>query len=149
METAHAEPGAGARRPTLPATLLGRELLRLREAQGLSLRRLARLLGMTAHSGLVDYERGLRIPPRDLMSAYVRVLSPEDDHLMGLYRRALADRANLRVATAPEPSPPGQPHGQAAQTARLTALADALEDVALRLRDIAETLCAMAEPTGR
>jgi transcriptional regulator with XRE-family HTH domain len=42
------------------AVLFGNELILLRLNKGISLRRLARAVGMTAHSGLVDYERGLR-----------------------------------------------------------------------------------------
>ncbi|TQM78697.1 helix-turn-helix protein [Saccharothrix saharensis] len=131
----HDRPSAGSD----PATLLGRELLRLRTARGLSLRRLARLLGMTAHSGLVDYERGLRIPPRDLMSAYVRVLSPQDDGLLAIYRAALDSRAARRVAAVlpltPVPSPSRADH--LAQHHVLTGLAQALENVADQLRALA------------
>ena len=64
--------------------LLGQELLRLRLERGLSLRKLARQLGMTAHSGIVDYERGVRIPPPDLMSSYVQVLQPRGNRLTQL-----------------------------------------------------------------
>lgn len=132
----HDRPSAGSD----PATLLGRELLRLRTARGLSLRRLARLLGMTAHSGLVDYERGLRIPPRDLMTAYVRVLSPQDDGLLAIYNAALDSRAARRVAAVlplmPVPSP-GRTADHLAQHHVLTGLAQTLENVADQLRALA------------
>ncbi|MEU0878281.1 helix-turn-helix domain-containing protein [Lentzea sp. NPDC005914] len=80
--------------------LLGQELLRLRLERGLSLRKLARQLGMTAHSGMVDYERGIRIPPPDLMSTYVQVLRPDGNYLKQLYDAAMADRAQQRVLTS-------------------------------------------------
>lgn len=140
-----------------PATLLGRELLRLRTARGLSLRRLARLLGMTAHSGLVDYERGLRIPPRDLMSAYVRVLSPQDDRLLTVYRAALDNRAARRLAAvrplAPVPSP-GRPAMDPTTADRLllAGFAQTLANIADQLRAVAETWVApgseVTEGTG-
>lgn len=80
--------------------LLGQELLRLRLERGLSLRKLARQVGMTAHSGMVDYERGIRIPPPDLMSSYVQVLQPDGNYLTQLYEAALADRAQQRIHTS-------------------------------------------------
>lgn len=86
------------------ARLFGHELLRLRLHRGLSLRGLARQLGMTAHSGLVDYEKGARIPPRDLMASYLRVLAPKDDRLARLYEAALSDRADLRTAASIRPA---------------------------------------------
>jgi hypothetical protein len=52
---------------------------------------------MTAHSGIVDYERGVRIPPPDLMSTYVQVLKPDGNRLAQLYQAAVADRAQQRV----------------------------------------------------
>ncbi|MET9631627.1 helix-turn-helix domain-containing protein [Lentzea sp. NPDC006480] len=76
---------------------LGQELLRLRLQRGLSLRKLARQLGMTAHSGIVDYERGVRIPPADLMTTYVQVLKPDGNRLAQLYEAAVAARAQQRV----------------------------------------------------
>ncbi|MEU3463649.1 helix-turn-helix transcriptional regulator [Streptomyces sp. NPDC006733] len=86
---------------TPTATALARELVRLRLERGLSLRRLARLVGMTAHSGLVDYERGVRIPPDDLMAMIVRALRPADDRLARLYRAAVAERARQKLAAGP------------------------------------------------
>ncbi|MCE6996469.1 helix-turn-helix domain-containing protein [Saccharothrix sp. S26] len=151
MPNAH-RPSAGGD----PATQLGRELLRLRTARGLSLRRLARLLGMTAHSGLVDYERGLRIPPRDLMSAYIRVLSPHDDGLLEVYRAALDSRAARRVAAfrplAPVPAEGRVAPDHLAEHHVLTGLAQTLENVADQLRVLAAAWVApgpeVAEGTG-
>lgn len=79
--------------------LLGRELRRLRLHRELSLRKLTRLVGMTAHSGLVDYERGIRIPPHDLFNALLSVLHPGNGQLVSLYRAALAERTQQRVST--------------------------------------------------
>ncbi|MEV6235440.1 helix-turn-helix domain-containing protein [Lentzea sp. NPDC051838] len=89
--------------------LLGQELLRLRLERGLSLRKLARQLGMAAHSGIVDYERGVRIPPPDLMTAYVQVLRPEGNRLTQLYEAAMADRAQQRVLNSIQPEIPDRP----------------------------------------
>lgn len=85
---------------------LGAELLRLRLLRGFSLRKLARMIGMTAHSGLVDYERGRRIPPLDLMDALLRALQPPDDRLRTLYHAAIGQRVNRRwrsVTVLPAP----------------------------------------------
>jgi len=81
------------------AERLGRELGRLRVHNGLSLRKLARLVGMTAHSGLVDYERGTRIPPHDLFAALQSVLHAGDEHLTSLYQAAVTERARQRLST--------------------------------------------------
>jgi transcriptional regulator with XRE-family HTH domain len=93
--------------PVSPYPELGTELLRLRLLRGLSLRRLARLIGMTAHSGLVDYERGVRIPPRDLMDLLQEVLQPPDDRLRLRYEEAISRRADRRcraLVVVPEPT---------------------------------------------
>jgi transcriptional regulator with XRE-family HTH domain len=86
--------------------LLGQELLRLRLERGLSLRKLARQLGMTAHSGLVDYERGIRIPPADLMTSYVQALQPDGNRLTQLYESAMAERAQQRTYPPPQTETP-------------------------------------------
>ncbi len=52
---------------------------------------------MSAHSGLVDYERGRRIPPADLMKALVVALQPDDDRLTVLYKTALTERASTAL----------------------------------------------------
>jgi transcriptional regulator with XRE-family HTH domain len=80
------------------ANFLGQELLRLRLEDGISLRRLARMFGMSAHSGLVDYERGSRIPPANIMQAYARVFTTEREYLMRLHRAAMVERAAGRIA---------------------------------------------------
>src|SRR5437660_7927056 len=60
------EPGAAEARPE---ALLGAALRRARQAQGISLRGLAKKL-YRAHSTLVEYERGHRLAPRDVVQAY-------------------------------------------------------------------------------
>lgn len=71
----------------------------------MSLRGLARLFGMSAHSGLVDYERGLRIPPINIMHAYGRVFVGEHAYLMRLRRAAMVERAANLVAARGTASP--------------------------------------------
>jgi transcriptional regulator with XRE-family HTH domain len=82
------------------AQRFGAELTRLRTARGQSLRRLARIVGMTAHSALVDYERGLRVPPEGLVTALIAALRPETDELVTRYRAAVAERLNRPVVTS-------------------------------------------------
>src|SRR4051812_30037644 len=77
---------------------LGAILYRNRVERGLSLRAMARRLGLSAHSGLIDYERGRRIPPEDLLAAYERVFDLPADRLCGLRRQALVERAALKTA---------------------------------------------------
>ena len=115
------------------AELLGRELFRLRQERGLSLRQMARALGMTAHSGLVDYERGYRIPPNGLMASYARALNPKDGRLLTLHRAALAERAQRRIAhVTPELDNPAGSHAEMMHT-----LAEGLENLARLLRYVA------------
>ncbi|MFL6075483.1 MAG: ATP-binding protein [Mycobacteriales bacterium] len=76
---------------------LGAALYERRLARGLSLRVLARRLGMSGHSGLARYEKGDRIPPADLIRAYERVLGVTDGALVALRDRALAERASSKV----------------------------------------------------
>ena len=68
--------------------------LRLRRLElGISQRQLARLIGLSAHSNLGDYERGQRIPPGDIVVACEQLLSVEPDYLQRLRREALHERA--------------------------------------------------------
>lgn len=85
---------------------LGLTLYRLRLSRGLSLRVLARRLGMSGHGGLTEYEKGRRIPPEDVVVACERVLGVRDGQLRRLRERALAERAeakthDLRVVLKP------------------------------------------------
>jgi transcriptional regulator with XRE-family HTH domain len=83
------------------ARVLGRELRRLRQERGLSQRALTKLLGLTAHSNIADYESGRRIPPRDIISSCDRLLETDGD-LGRLLTRALAEKA---LGEAPPPPP--------------------------------------------
>ncbi|HZP54952.1 helix-turn-helix transcriptional regulator [Actinocrinis sp.] len=68
--------------------------LRLRRLElGISQRQLARLIGLSAHSNLGDYERGQRIPPGDIVVACEQLLSVEANYLQKLRREALCERA--------------------------------------------------------
>lgn len=94
------------------ARLLGAELRSARVARGLSLRTLARNLGLGGHGNLVDYEYGRRIPPEDLLMAWERVLGVRDNHLRDLRAKALAERgdrqASVLLDAPPEPEPPAK-----------------------------------------
>jgi transcriptional regulator with XRE-family HTH domain len=119
----------------------GAELTRLRTARGQSLRRLARVVGMTAHSALVDYERGLRVPPQDLMTALVAALRPETDELVTRYRAAVAERLNRQVVPSIRYRAAEQGPAQAATTCAhcgpaIEAAEAALEQAILALREL-------------
>jgi hypothetical protein len=145
---------------TSATAALGQELLRLRLLRGLSLRKLARLLGMAAHSGLVDYEKGSRIPPKDLMCSYQQVLRPDNGHLRELYRAALADRVQQRMAAARAAAARGTHHDEAGvelasgrdqhclNAVTLTEVAAALEKLARQLRQTGGLSTATAEQPG-
>lgn len=125
---------AALSRPATRYPELGAELLRLRLLRGLSLRRLARLIGMTAHSGLVDYEHGLRIPPPDLMNALDRALRPPNDRLRALYRDAVGRRVDDRYRALVTSPARTDPSAQAIGTA-----VNLLETTLIQLREILST----------
>src|SRR6266508_3973952 len=88
------------------AVMLGAELRRLRLERGMSLRKLVRILGLTAHSNLVQYEMGRRIPPGDIITAYERIFGDSAAALARLRDRVLAERAaDPGRATVPVPAP--------------------------------------------
>lgn len=76
------------------ARRLGTALRRRRLELGISQRRLARLIGLSAHSNLGDYERGRRIPPGDIVVAYERLLAVEPGYFQSLRRAAMSERAS-------------------------------------------------------
>jgi transcriptional regulator with XRE-family HTH domain len=96
---------------------LGSELRRLRLARGLSQREVVRRLGLSAHSNLVDYELGRRIPPGDILSACEALFGLPRGHLARLRGAALVDRAEPAAdlarpqppADEPAPRAPGPP----------------------------------------
>jgi len=69
----------------------------------MSFRALARQLGLSAHSGLADYESGRRIPPEDLILVYERVFDVPTGTLKELRNRAFAERAERRRLGEPAP----------------------------------------------
>lgn len=75
------------------AQQLGAILRSSRLEQGLSLRALAKRVGLSAHSGVAEYERGTRIPPADLIDAYERALALPTGYLMNLRQQILRERA--------------------------------------------------------
>ena len=85
---------------------LGDELRRLRLARGLSLRDLAREIGM-AHTGYVAYERGVAAPPPERRPALARVLGittaeldelvEEDEYEVFLRARSLSEEGRAAV----------------------------------------------------
>jgi len=96
------EPGSGAhQRPRGEAAArLGAELRRLRLDRGLSQRRLTRLIGLSAHSNLGEYERGNRVPPLDIVTACERLLAVPPGHLQQLQEEARRERARARRRAA-------------------------------------------------
>lgn len=94
------------------AAALGSEIRRLRERRGMSQRALTRLIGLSAHSNLADYETGRRLPPADIVRECERVLEVTDGHLTELRSQALAARADEHGQAATEPAAaPAAPSG--------------------------------------
>ncbi len=95
---------------------LGAALRRHRMAKGMSLRALARHVGLTGHSTLVDYEHGRRILPEDLAVACEKALGVPDGELRRLRQAALRERATSEATALlqppkPEASADGSPAG--------------------------------------
>jgi tetratricopeptide (TPR) repeat protein len=120
-----------------PLRVLGATLRRLRVSHGLSLRALARQVGMTAHSGLVDYELGRRLPPADLVTAYQRVFPHTAGELGRLRETALARRATgpgsaaageTTVVTVPFPADFPDLAGRETEIAQLESWLDTVSD---------------------
>ena len=82
---------------TSAAERLGAAIFRARQARGISLRGWARAIGLSAHSGLVDYERGLRIPPRDIVVASEHAFGAAPGSIEQLLDAALLERARARA----------------------------------------------------
>src|SRR4030088_3350919 len=70
-----------------PEGRLGLALRRARESRGVSLRALARVL-YRSHSTLVEYERGHRLAPLDVVQAYEAELSIAPGALVALHEKA-------------------------------------------------------------
>jgi transcriptional regulator with XRE-family HTH domain len=69
--------------------------------QGLSLRALAKRVGLSAHSGVAEYERGTRVPPADLIDAYEQALGLPSGYLMNLRQQILRERAKSPIGNSP------------------------------------------------
>ena len=109
---------AGAGVENESARLLGAELRNRRISRGLSLRALARQVGLSGHGTLVDYEHGRRIPPEDLVQACEKALDIRDGYLRNLREKALAERADhasallLKAPAEAEPTERAEPADQ-------------------------------------
>lgn len=90
---------------------LGLVLYRCRLEHGLSLRTLARKLGLSAHSSLVDFEKGRRLPPEYLLAGYERIFGLPAQSLVRIRLRLLARRADVlvRQRLAAEPAESAEP----------------------------------------
>jgi len=89
-----------------PEAEFGAELRAARKRAGLSLRALARILHR-AHSSLVEYERGHRLAPVDVVRAYESALGLKQDTLVALRDNAHAQRCALgRDGSLPDAAPP-------------------------------------------
>ncbi|WP_460391300.1 helix-turn-helix domain-containing protein [Actinophytocola sediminis] len=98
--------------PVSVARTLGAALRQHRMAKGMSLRALAKEIGLSGHGTLVDYEHGRRIPPEDLLVSCEKVLDLDDGTLRRLRLEALAERAGTRSAallSTPAEAPPPDP----------------------------------------
>src|ERR1700722_8661738 len=97
LDCANESRGAAAR-------MLGAELRRLRLELGLSQRALTKIIGLSAHSNLGEYERGSRVPPMDIVIACERALATEPGYLQELRRSALRERARDKATTWSAPA---------------------------------------------
>jgi transcriptional regulator with XRE-family HTH domain len=88
------------------ARRLGAEIRNRRMARGMSLRALAKELGLSGHGTLVDYEHGRRIPPEDLVVGCERVFQVSDGALRNLREKALAERADRNTENLLSTEPP-------------------------------------------
>ena len=79
-------------------------LRRLRRAAGLSQRAMAAPLHLAAHSAIVDFEAGRRIPAADILTAYEQFFQLTPGTLLALRQRALAERADDETRPAPSPA---------------------------------------------
>lgn len=81
---------------------LGIEIRKYRIARGMTQARLAREIGLSAHSNISDYEAGRRLPPMDILQSFESVLCVNDRRLCEWRDRALTERARLWAARAVE-----------------------------------------------
>jgi len=83
-----------------PSLVLRAAMRALREAWGITQRDLAASLHLSAHSSIVDYEAGRRIPHDDILAAYERRFGLRPGQLQQIRRRVLTQRAaaGLRAA---------------------------------------------------
>jgi transcriptional regulator with XRE-family HTH domain len=89
----------------------GAHLRMLRRSQGLSMRALTDLIGLSAHSNLADYECGRRLPPRDVVDACERALNVVDRQLVKRWEAALHERSQRDSAPSGRRAEPEEPVG--------------------------------------
>ncbi|HEU4422177.1 MAG TPA: tetratricopeptide repeat protein [Pilimelia sp.] len=112
--------------PASPRSL-GAELRRIRVTRGLSQREVVRRLGLSAHSNLVDYELGRRIPPSDIVAACEALFDVPCGSLERLRGAALAARAAPLSDSRRRPSRTERPRQLPAAMAHFTDRAEHLE----------------------
>jgi transcriptional regulator with XRE-family HTH domain len=71
---------------------LGARLREIRLERELSQRQLTRMIGLSAHSNLADYEAGRRVPPVDVLEACEHALGVPSGELLALRRASMLQR---------------------------------------------------------
>lgn len=93
-----------------PEARLGAALRAAREERGLSLRAMARKLHYSAHSNLVEYERGHRLAPRPVVEGYEAALGLRAGSLLSLHDDASRELFDVDGSSRPPSrSLPGRP----------------------------------------
>ena len=75
-----------------PPVDLGARLREIRRERELSQRQLTRMIGLSAHSNLADYEAGRRVPPVDIVEACEQALGVPHGELLALRRASVLQR---------------------------------------------------------
>jgi transcriptional regulator with XRE-family HTH domain len=129
---------------------IGLELRRIRQSRGLSQRTMARMIGLSAHSAVADYEAGRRLPHGDILRAYETALELPPGSLCGMRDRVLDHQATQAYhasvqATRTAPAPARE--RKAPRPDLLAARALVLAAVAILLSGSASTSLRGVDPT--
>lgn len=76
----------------LPEQRAGAALRAAREAGGIGLREMARRLNYSSHSGLSEYEKGVKMPPEAVVAGYEHILGLEPGVLTAVLEAANVER---------------------------------------------------------